>query len=76
MEKSLATIYIRSNQHPRTINTPCMARTYFTAIPVFTKEELFSKAEQLEKAGERITDITANPSILKEFYRKKRQQRG
>ena len=42
----------------------------------FTKEELFSKAEELEKAGERITDITANPSILKEFYRKKRQQRG
>lgn len=51
------TIYIKSNEHPRTINTPMMGRTYYTAIEVFSKEDLVATVKELREKGEVITDI-------------------
>ena len=56
--KFYATIYIRSNEHPRTINTPMMGRTYYTAIRVYSREEMLEKVEELKKAGENILEIS------------------
>ena len=51
------TIYIRSNEHPRTINTPMMGRTNYTAIRVQGSKALEIKVAELRNAGEKITDI-------------------
>lgn len=51
------TIYIRSNEHPRTINTPMMGRTNYTAIRVQGKENLAIKVAELRNAGERVSEI-------------------
>ena len=51
------TIYIRSNEHTRNINTPMMGRTNYTAIRVQGKENLAIKVAELRKEGERVTDI-------------------
>ena len=50
-------IYIKSNENPRTINTPTNARTYFTKITVQGLDALQSKCAELVKNGEIITDI-------------------
>ena len=50
-------IYIKSNENPRTINTPTNARTYFTKIVVQGLEALQTKCEELVKNGKIITDI-------------------
>lgn len=51
-------IFIRSNEHPRTINTPMMARTYYTRIDFTgTREELKTKVEELRARGEIINEI-------------------
>ena len=50
-------IYIKSNEHPRTINTPMMARTYYTKISVQGLEALQAKCEELVKNGETINEI-------------------
>jgi hypothetical protein len=50
-------IYIRSNEHPRTINTPMMGRTYYTLITVHGKDALIAKVTELRNAGEHINEI-------------------
>lgn len=50
-------IYIKSNEHPRTINTPKMGRTYFTKIAVFGRKALESKVAELHSSGEHISEI-------------------
>jgi hypothetical protein len=51
------TIYIKSNEHPRTINTPMMARTYFSMFKVCGREALESTVAELREQGALITDI-------------------
>lgn len=51
------TIYIQSDEHPRTINTPMMARTYFSKIDAYGTEDLERKVSDLRAKGEKITDI-------------------
>lgn len=50
-------IYIKSNENPRTINTPRMARTYFSVITVRGKEALLHKVQELKSNGETIKEI-------------------
>lgn len=51
-------IFIRSNEHPRTINTPANGRTYYSRIDfIGTKEELKTKVAQLKANGEIISEI-------------------
>lgn len=51
------TIYIRSNEHLRTINTPMMGRTNYTAIKVQGKENLEAKVVELRNAGKKVSEI-------------------
>lgn len=51
-------IYIRSDEHPRTINTPRMGRTYYTHFTVQGMEALTAKVAELRKAGEKILEIS------------------
>ena len=44
-------IYIRSNEHPRTINTPRCGRTYYTCFECATKEEVIAKYLELAEQG-------------------------
>ena len=44
-------IYIHSNEHPHTINTPHCARTYFTCFECATKEEVIAKVLELAEQG-------------------------
>ena len=51
-------IYIKSNEHPRTINTPKMARCYYSVIKVYgNRDDLVAKAAELVSAGETINEI-------------------
>lgn len=50
-------IYIKSNEHPRTINTPMMGRTYYTLITVVGKEAFIAKLNELVQAGEHINEV-------------------
>lgn len=50
-------IYIRSNEHPRTINTPMMGRTNFTCYTVKGWDALEAKVAELIKAGKHITEV-------------------
>lgn len=53
-------IYIRSNEHPRTINTPMMGRTYYTKIVVKGWAALEAKVAELLDAGESISEVTTD----------------
>lgn len=50
-------IYIKSNNNPRTINTPMMGRTYYTCISVNGKDAFIAKLNELVASGERITEV-------------------
>lgn len=50
-------IFVRSNENPRTINTPCNGRTYYTLIVVKGWEALENKVAELLSAGEKINEI-------------------
>ena len=50
-------IYIKSNNNPRTINTPMMGRTYYTVIDVQGKEAFITKLNELISAGECINEV-------------------
>lgn len=51
-------IYIRSNEHPRTINTPMMARTYYSIIRFCgTFEEMVAKVKNLKENNELVYEI-------------------
>lgn len=51
------TIFVRSNEHARTINHFRNARTYYTAIRVNGKAELAAKVSELRAAGEIVSEI-------------------
>ena len=53
-------IYIRSNEHPRTINSYANSRCYYTKIVVHGKEELTAKVAELRANGEIVIEITTN----------------
>ena len=44
-------LYIASNEHPRTINTPRNARTYYTCIECATKADVLAKVQELAEQG-------------------------
>jgi hypothetical protein len=44
-------IYIHSNEHPRTINTPRNGRTYYTCFECATKEAVLAKVGELAEQG-------------------------
>jgi hypothetical protein len=50
-------IYIRSNEHPRTINSYANSRCYYTKITVQGKQALTEKVSELRAAGEHISEI-------------------
>lgn len=50
-------IYIRSNEHPRTINTPMMGRTYYSVIRVQGKQAVYDKVAELKAAGEKVLEV-------------------
>lgn len=51
-------IYIRSNEHPRTINTPMMGRCYYSIIRVYgNMDDLVAKVQELRNSGEIINEI-------------------
>lgn len=50
-------IYIKSNKHPRTINTPANGRTYYDVIIVDTHEAMTEKLKELRAKGEIVTEI-------------------
>lgn len=52
-------IYIRSNEHPRTINTPMLGRTYYSVIPVNGRDALIAKVAELRDNGKIILEIRA-----------------
>ena len=56
MEK-LYRIYIDSNEHPRTINTPRNARTNYTCFEVYGMDALKTKVAELRKESKHINDI-------------------
>ena len=53
-------IYIKSNEHPRTINTPRMGRTYYTKVVVKGMDALKAKVAELKANGEVINEIRTN----------------
>ena len=50
-------IYIKSNEHPRTINTPRNGRTNYTKITVEGKEAFITKLNELVANGEEIQEV-------------------
>lgn len=50
-------IYIKSDEHPRTINTPMMGRCYYSVIKVQGMDALKTKVQELRDAGEIINEI-------------------
>lgn len=53
-------IYIRSDEHPRTINSYQNSRCYYSLIVVRGKDALINKVAELRANGEIITDIRTN----------------
>lgn len=50
-------IYVRSNEHPRTINTPANGRTYYTKVVAEGRADLEAKVKDLRSKGEHISEI-------------------
>lgn len=50
-------IYIHSNEHPRTINTPMMGRTNYSVIEVEGREAAIEKIKELRAQGERVYEV-------------------
>ena len=50
-------IYIRSEGHPRTVNTPAMGRTCYEVIRIEGKEAFTAKLNELVTAGEQIAEV-------------------
>ena len=50
-------IYIHSNKHPRTINTPMMGRTNYEVIEAVGKEEFIAKLNELVAQGKTISEV-------------------
>ena len=56
-------IYIHSNEHPRTINTPMMGRTNFSVITVQGEAAMRAKVAELRAAGTRISEVCTGCGI-------------
>ena len=50
-------IYIRSAEHRRTINTPMMGRINYTVIRVDGKDAFITKLNELVRNGEHINEV-------------------
>ena len=50
-------IYIRSNKHPRTINTPMMARTNYECFEVEGREAAIEMIKELRAKGEYVYEV-------------------
>lgn len=50
-------IYIRSNEHPRTINTPKNGRTYYSIVTACGLEDFTAKLNELIAKGEKIIEV-------------------
>jgi hypothetical protein len=50
-------IYIRSNEHPRTINTPMMARSYYSVIEAEGTDGYITKLNELVARGEKVLEV-------------------
>lgn len=50
-------IYIRSEEHPRTINTPQNGRVLYSVIEVYSKEDYLQTLIDLATKGEQITEV-------------------
>ena len=55
--KNTYRIYIKSDKHPRTINTPRNARTYYDVIQAEGKEAFIAKLNELVANGEIIQEV-------------------
>ena len=51
------TIFIASNEHPRTINTPMNGRTYYSVIRVEGKAATINKVRELRAEGKRVLEV-------------------
>lgn len=56
-------IYIRSDEHPRTINSYQNSRCYYTLFVVKGRQALEEKVTELRANGEVITDIRTNLGV-------------
>ena len=57
MSNNTYRIYIRSNEHPRTINTPMMGRTYFSIIEAEGTDDYITKLNELVARGENVLEV-------------------
>lgn len=55
--KNTYRIYIKSNNNPRTINTPMMGRINYTRIDVIGKDAFIAKLNELVANGETINEV-------------------
>lgn len=55
--KNTYRIYIKSNKHPRTINTPMMGRTNYEVIEAKGKDAFINKLNELIANGETIREV-------------------
>lgn len=57
MTNSTYRIYIRSNEHPRTINTPMMGRTNYSVIEVEGRDAAIEKIKELRREGKNVYEV-------------------
>lgn len=57
MTNSTYRIYIRSNEHPRTINTPMMGRTDYSVIEAEGREAAIEKIRELKAEGKHVYEV-------------------
>ena len=56
-------IYIHSNEHPRTINTPKMGRTNYTMFEVKGKDAMLAKVAELRAEGAPLWEVKTNLGV-------------
>ena len=57
MTNSTYRIYIRSNEHPRTINTWRCQRTNFSVIEAEGREAAIEKIKELRREGKEVYEV-------------------
>ena len=61
-------IYIRSNNNPRTINTPYNGRTYYDIVEVEGASKMISKINELIENGEVISEVRDENSFKVDWF--------
>ena len=56
-------IFTRTDEHPRTINTPRNGRTYYSRFIVNGKKAMEEKVQELKKAGVTISEIVTSLGV-------------